>query len=155
MPSDGLEPSTPSLPSKSGEGRTGKRGSRRPLNRANRRNRPRPSDRARGRACPGWCSLHVPSPRSDDAPAREAIGRTVLEEALGRSPPVGLGLFRRCRDATLRVADEFSSVRSSNRTDAAPTDGHYQRGQAMQEITPCLWFDSEGEEAANFYTSVF
>ena len=22
-------------------------------------------------------------------------------------------------------------------------------------ITPCLWFDSEGEEAANFYTSIF
>jgi predicted 3-demethylubiquinone-9 3-methyltransferase (glyoxalase superfamily) len=25
----------------------------------------------------------------------------------------------------------------------------------MQEITPCLWFDTEGEEAATFYTSVF
>jgi predicted 3-demethylubiquinone-9 3-methyltransferase (glyoxalase superfamily) len=25
----------------------------------------------------------------------------------------------------------------------------------MHEITPCLWFDSEGEEAARFYTSVF
>ena len=25
----------------------------------------------------------------------------------------------------------------------------------MPEITPCLWFDTEGEEAANFYTSVF
>jgi predicted 3-demethylubiquinone-9 3-methyltransferase (glyoxalase superfamily) len=25
----------------------------------------------------------------------------------------------------------------------------------MREITPCLWFDTEGEEAANFYTSVF
>jgi predicted 3-demethylubiquinone-9 3-methyltransferase (glyoxalase superfamily) len=25
----------------------------------------------------------------------------------------------------------------------------------MDEITPCLWFDSEGEEAARFYTSVF
>ena len=22
-------------------------------------------------------------------------------------------------------------------------------------ITPCLWFDSEGEEAAKFYTSIF
>jgi hypothetical protein len=22
-------------------------------------------------------------------------------------------------------------------------------------ITPCLWFDSEGEEAARFYTSIF
>ena len=25
----------------------------------------------------------------------------------------------------------------------------------MHKITPCLWFDTEGEEAAKFYTSVF
>jgi predicted 3-demethylubiquinone-9 3-methyltransferase (glyoxalase superfamily) len=25
----------------------------------------------------------------------------------------------------------------------------------MQRITPCLWFDTQGEEAARFYTSVF
>jgi predicted 3-demethylubiquinone-9 3-methyltransferase (glyoxalase superfamily) len=25
----------------------------------------------------------------------------------------------------------------------------------MQKITPCLWFDTEGEEAAQFYTSLF
>ncbi len=25
----------------------------------------------------------------------------------------------------------------------------------MQKITPCLWFDSQAEEAAKFYTSVF
>ena len=25
----------------------------------------------------------------------------------------------------------------------------------MHEITPCLWFDTDGEEAAKFYTSVF
>jgi predicted 3-demethylubiquinone-9 3-methyltransferase (glyoxalase superfamily) len=25
----------------------------------------------------------------------------------------------------------------------------------MQNLTPCLWFDSDGENAANFYTSVF
>jgi|SRR5439155_3975491 len=25
----------------------------------------------------------------------------------------------------------------------------------MQKITPCLWFDTEGEDAANFYTLVF
>ena len=25
----------------------------------------------------------------------------------------------------------------------------------MQQITPCLWFDSQAEEAASFYTSVF
>jgi predicted 3-demethylubiquinone-9 3-methyltransferase (glyoxalase superfamily) len=25
----------------------------------------------------------------------------------------------------------------------------------MQKITPCLWFDTEGEDAAKFYTSIF
>ena len=25
----------------------------------------------------------------------------------------------------------------------------------MQNITPCLWFDTDGEDAARFYTSVF
>lgn len=25
----------------------------------------------------------------------------------------------------------------------------------LQKITPCLWFDNEAEEAANFYTNVF
>ena len=25
----------------------------------------------------------------------------------------------------------------------------------MREITPCLWFDTEGEDAATFYTSIF
>jgi predicted 3-demethylubiquinone-9 3-methyltransferase (glyoxalase superfamily) len=25
----------------------------------------------------------------------------------------------------------------------------------MKEITPCLWFDNEAEEAAHFYTSIF
>jgi predicted 3-demethylubiquinone-9 3-methyltransferase (glyoxalase superfamily) len=25
----------------------------------------------------------------------------------------------------------------------------------MQKLTPCLWFDTEGEDAAKFYTSVF
>jgi predicted 3-demethylubiquinone-9 3-methyltransferase (glyoxalase superfamily) len=25
----------------------------------------------------------------------------------------------------------------------------------MQRITPCLWFDTQGEEAANFYVSLF
>ena len=25
----------------------------------------------------------------------------------------------------------------------------------MQKITPCLWFDTQGEDAATFYTSIF
>jgi predicted 3-demethylubiquinone-9 3-methyltransferase (glyoxalase superfamily) len=30
-----------------------------------------------------------------------------------------------------------------------------RKDEEMDKITPCLWFDIEGEEAANFYTSVF
>jgi predicted 3-demethylubiquinone-9 3-methyltransferase (glyoxalase superfamily) len=30
-----------------------------------------------------------------------------------------------------------------------------RKDDTMQKITPCLWFDTEGEEAAKFYTSVF
>jgi predicted 3-demethylubiquinone-9 3-methyltransferase (glyoxalase superfamily) len=30
-----------------------------------------------------------------------------------------------------------------------------RKDEAMDRITPCLWFDTEGEAAANFYTSVF
>lgn len=29
------------------------------------------------------------------------------------------------------------------------------RESRMQKITPCLWFDTQAEEAANFYVSVF
>ena len=27
--------------------------------------------------------------------------------------------------------------------------------QFSQKIAPCLWFDSQGEEAANFYVGIF
>src|SRR6266536_1587474 len=30
-----------------------------------------------------------------------------------------------------------------------------KKGPEMTKLTPCLWFDTEGEEAATFYTSVF
>jgi predicted 3-demethylubiquinone-9 3-methyltransferase (glyoxalase superfamily) len=37
--------------------------------------------------------------------------------------------------------------------------GHSGGGQIemakVQRITPCLWFDKEGEDAANFYTGIF
>lgn len=26
---------------------------------------------------------------------------------------------------------------------------------SIQKITPCLWFDTQAEEAANFYATVF
>ena len=31
----------------------------------------------------------------------------------------------------------------------------YLKGDYMQKITPCLWFDDKAEEAANFYVSIF
>jgi predicted 3-demethylubiquinone-9 3-methyltransferase (glyoxalase superfamily) len=30
-----------------------------------------------------------------------------------------------------------------------------ERSEAMQKLTPCLWFDTQGEEAAKLYTSIF
>jgi predicted 3-demethylubiquinone-9 3-methyltransferase (glyoxalase superfamily) len=30
-----------------------------------------------------------------------------------------------------------------------------RKDETMPKLTPCLWFDTEGEEAATFYTSVF
>jgi predicted 3-demethylubiquinone-9 3-methyltransferase (glyoxalase superfamily) len=44
---------------------------------------------------------------------------------------------------------------SSWRRDRPKTDATTGKDEAMNEITPCLWFDTEGEEAARFYTSVF
>src|SRR5712691_3595002 len=64
-------------------------------------------------------------------------------------------MFRRFRDATLAAADEFSPVRSSNRQTRRQLTATTREDEAMHEITPCLWFDTEGEEAARFYTSVF
>lgn len=38
---------------------------------------------------------------------------------------------------------------------SAPLRAESARGEAMGKITPCLWFDTQGEEAAEFYTSLF
>jgi predicted 3-demethylubiquinone-9 3-methyltransferase (glyoxalase superfamily) len=59
---------------------------------------------------------------------------------------------------------EHSAARSSRArlgsTDefALPGSSHYrhlEERRHVQKLTPCLWFDTEGEEAATFYTSVF
>jgi len=42
-------------------------------------------------------------------------------------------------------------VRLSNKTSSA----NNREDDSMQNITPCLWFDTDGEDAANFYTSIF
>jgi predicted 3-demethylubiquinone-9 3-methyltransferase (glyoxalase superfamily) len=48
------------------------------------------------------------------------------------------------------ACDEFPATPASEqKTTPKGKDG------TMNDITPCLWFDTEGEEAANLYTSVF
>jgi predicted 3-demethylubiquinone-9 3-methyltransferase (glyoxalase superfamily) len=36
-----------------------------------------------------------------------------------------------------------------------PSRKRQREDEAMPKITPCLWFDTQGEQAANFYTTVF
>ena len=52
-------------------------------------------------------------------------------------------------------ADEFPPVWLSKGTRRTHPAAATREDEAMTEITPCLWFDTEGEAAANFYTSVF
>src|SRR5918911_4070797 len=44
---------------------------------------------------------------------------------------------------------------SSRRLRRLRDDTTDEEERAMQKITPCLWFDTAGEDAARFYTSVF
>src|SRR5688572_17834268 len=49
------------------------------------------------------------------------------------------------------MSDEFRGVRRS-----LPAPGPHRRQEcAMPRVTPNLWFDDNGEEAAEFYVSVF
>jgi predicted 3-demethylubiquinone-9 3-methyltransferase (glyoxalase superfamily) len=41
------------------------------------------------------------------------------------------------------------------RQKAEASGSTHGRTRIVQKITPCLWFDTEAEEAATFYTSVF
>src|SRR5919197_4581342 len=47
------------------------------------------------------------------------------------------------------------SSRCRRRLTGDGRDAIARKDETMQKITPCLWFDTEGEEAAKFYTSVF
>src|SRR5260221_7192811 len=42
-----------------------------------------------------------------------------------------------------------------SRRDGLLHEDHDRKGRDMRDLTPCLWFDTEGEDAATFYTSVF
>src|SRR5688500_8906667 len=41
------------------------------------------------------------------------------------------------------------------RLDRTATGKSHERTAIMQRITPCLWFDNQGEDAANYYVSLF
>src|SRR4029078_397822 len=70
-----------------------------------------------------------------------AAGHRLPERATPLRPAL-LVLLIRTRD------DEFSRAFRA-------TVQHPPRGGAMKKIVPCLWFDTEGEAAAQLYTSVF
>src|SRR5919202_283136 len=53
-----------------------------------------------------------------------------------------------------RWARSPMSSRDRDRPSREDANGK-RRDDAMENITPCLWFDTEGEEAAEFYTSIF
>jgi predicted 3-demethylubiquinone-9 3-methyltransferase (glyoxalase superfamily) len=84
-------------------------------------------------------------------PERLLIDRALEQRSVVRGT---LMRVRRRRARAIPSSDEFSTLRLSNpvvrRHLSTPS-----REDDMQKITPCLWFDTEGEDAARFYTSVF
>jgi predicted 3-demethylubiquinone-9 3-methyltransferase (glyoxalase superfamily) len=56
---------------------------------------------------------------------------------------------RRARHTGAGRIRAAQAVRTDDRTDWTEGD------RTMPKITPCLWFDTQGEQAAEFYTSIF
>ena len=48
-----------------------------------------------------------------------------------------------------------ASVRAPKREGSARSNGAGRLPKVTTRITPCLWFDDQGEEAAKFYTGIF
>ena len=46
-------------------------------------------------------------------------------------------------------------VRATKREESARSNGAARLPKVRTRITPCLWFDDQGEEAAKFYTGIF
>jgi predicted 3-demethylubiquinone-9 3-methyltransferase (glyoxalase superfamily) len=79
--------------------------------------------------------LHGGTPRRDETEAQETTSNAMTLSEYGRAgPPMNL-------DAPGRPVWGDNLV---------PTPG----GRAMQKLIPCLWFDDQAEDAANFYISV-
>src|SRR5688572_2211810 len=56
---------------------------------------------------------------------------------------------------TLRRRPVAAPHPSRARPDPSIEQGHERMSLVTHKIAPCLWFDSEAEQAANFYVSVF
>jgi predicted 3-demethylubiquinone-9 3-methyltransferase (glyoxalase superfamily) len=57
---------------------------------------------------------------------------------------------------TVRLAERAAMISGPiERLTSSWTHRRREEEAAMQKIVPCLWFDTEAEEAARFYTSIF
>src|SRR5664279_5443409 len=54
-----------------------------------------------------------------------------------------------------RATDEFPPVSWSNEDRTQHPTGRCPKEEWMPKITPCLWFDTEGEQAAQHYSQCF
>src|SRR4028118_1253736 len=79
---------------------------------------------------------------------RVLVGASIYSRDRGQSRKSSLSV--RSRDT-----DEFLATRTSATQADRQTVARQQEEPAMQEITPCLWFDTEAEAAANFFTLIF
>jgi predicted 3-demethylubiquinone-9 3-methyltransferase (glyoxalase superfamily) len=69
--------------------------------------------------------------------------------------PSGLRLARGRRRATLNDCDPSRHSRMSLTAETLVFHSYRNRRNALQKITPFLWYSREAEEAATFYASVF
>jgi predicted 3-demethylubiquinone-9 3-methyltransferase (glyoxalase superfamily)/uncharacterized protein YndB with AHSA1/START domain len=87
--------------------------------------------------------------------AGESLITTELVEKGGRTEMTATLLYesKDARDSVLKSGMEGGVTQSYDRLEALLTEN--TKGIAMQKITPFLWFDTQAEEAANFYVSIF
>ena len=87
--------------------------------------------------------------------AGESLITTELVEKGSRTEMTATLLYesKDARDSVLKSGMEGGVTQSYDRLEALLAEN--TKGTAMQKITPFLWFDTQAEEAANFYVSIF